>query len=262
MTNYKQDFHIHTYYSDGLDSPYDAVKWAYEGAKTEIAITDHDNVSGVSEAFLAAEEFGIKIHTGIEFSTEEKRGIGLHILGYDIDITNKKLLESCEYIKELRNKRNDKIINLLKKYYDIDYEDILAMTPTGYIGKPVIARALVSKGFIKDKAEAFEKIFSREEFKKIKKEKILAVEAIGIIKGAGGKAVLAHPGLIRGIGARESQEFFNNFNILIDELIKLGIDGIECTYKKHSEIENETFHRIAKEKKLIATVGSDYHGKD
>lgn len=259
MKGYTKDLHIHTYYSDGSTSPYEAVKWAAENNMIEIAITDHDNVNGIKEAKKAADEFNLKFHTGIEFSTEEQ-GIGLHILGYDISIENKSLLEKCEEIKEMRNRRNEKMIALLQEQFEITKEDILAMTHTGYIGKPVIARALVDKGCIPWKGYAFEHIFGEPEFRKLKKEKITAKEAISLINQAGGMAVLAHPGLIRGLGTRESEEFFSNFDILLDRLKSCGLKGIECIYKKHSAFEDEKFEEIAKKSNLLVTIGSDYHG--
>ncbi len=259
MKGYTKDLHIHTYYSDGSSSPYEAVKWAVDGGMTEIAITDHDNVNGVPAAYSAAKQLGVKFHTGIEFSTEEA-GIGLHILGYDIDIDNKLLLEKCEEISLMRARRNDKMITLLQQKFEINREDILKMTPTGYIGKPVMARALVAKGCIPQEGYAFEHIFGEPEFRKLKKEKISAREAVAIINGAGGKAVLAHPGLIRGLGQRESEEFFSNFQVLLDRIKSYGLEGLECIYRKHSEYEDEKFENIAKEANLLVTIGSDYHG--
>lgn len=256
----KRDLHMHSWCSDGEDSPTQVVRWAKEQGIQEIALTDHDNTDGVAEAMKEAGIQGILFHTGIEFSTEIQGHIELHILGYDIDIENSVLQEACQKIREKRNRRNEKMMTLLHQKFGITREAIIQREGQSFIGKPVMARALVREGCVKSYSEAFEKVFETEEFKKIKKEKISAFEAIDIIKEAGGMAVLAHPGIIKNIGPRQSDQFRGNFENILEELVEAGLDGLECIYRKHFDEENSYFVKCAEKHSILITEGSDYHG--
>lgn len=262
--SYKVDFHVHSHYSDGTLSPTDLVKWA-QGQKLDIiAITDHDGIDGVKEGQIAGNALDLSVVAGIEFSAETGQGEEVHILGYYIDIDNEELLEACKKIKEMRNIRNAKYIDILEKEYGITKEDLIFRKGQNYIGKPTIARALKNKGIINNSDDAFmeDGFFRREDVSSIKKEKIGAKEAIDLIKGAGGIAVLAHPGLIKNIGKRESEEFYNNFDSIIKNLKMSGLKGLECVYSKHSDEERIKFIEYAEKYHLHITEGSDYHGPE
>lgn len=256
------DLHLHTHYSDGKDSPAEVVAWAYENGITEMAITDHDNIGGILEGAREAQKCGIVFHRGVEFSTETEDKKELHILGYDFDTENKGIKNLCAVAAENRKKRNDRLFSLIKEKFEIADEELKPLKDTAFVGKPNIGRFLVGKGYFRDIDEVFEKVFSRPDFNKIKKEKIPVGEAIEAIKAAGGKAVLAHPGLIKGLGARESEEFYANFEMVLNFLLEKGLDGLECKYSKHSLVEEERFVSIAEKYDLLITKGSDYHGKD
>lgn len=256
----KVDLHLHTYFSDGEDSPKDVVRWAVKNGIEEMAITDHDNVNGVQEAWEEALRQGVKFHCGIEFSTENDQGIEMHLLGYDFDMENPKLIAICDEIAVKRKKRNDKMLGLLNEKFGITEKDVITREGQSFIGRPMMARALVNKGCAKDFQDAFDSVLEKPEFKKIKKEKINVIEAINIVKNAGGKAVLAHPGLIKSIGHRGSEEFYRNFEKLLEKLVESGLDGLECVYRKHTESEEVEFSRIAEKYGLLITRGSDYHG--
>lgn len=72
----KTDYHLHTYYSDGVFSPAQVVSWAHKNGLEHIAITDHDGVEGIEEAKAAAKKFDIDVTPGIEFSTATTDGVG------------------------------------------------------------------------------------------------------------------------------------------------------------------------------------------
>jgi len=257
----KKDWHIHTYYSDGTYSPSDVILWAKEKGLNEIAITDHDGVDGIEEALAKGSKEGIKVIPGIELSTMTDDKKGLHILGYYIDRKNYDLIRSCEDVKKSREERNKKYFKALEEEgYPLTIEDLTMRPNQGFVGKPIIARAMVKKGYIKSTSEAFEGIFNTEKMRKIKKKKISTQKAISLIKNAGGIPVLAHPGLIRHLGERDTEAFFEKAELLIGELAKLGIEGLECIYAKHSETEKMRFSNIAKKQGLIITEGSDFHG--
>ncbi|MBQ9060543.1 MAG: PHP domain-containing protein [Firmicutes bacterium] len=263
MQGNKVDYHIHTNYSDGASSPTQIIKQAKELQYDEIAITDHDNLEGLAEARIAAEAVEMKIIPGIELATETEEGIGLHILGYRIDPESGQLRSFLEDLLCRRSRRNDLLIGELQDMgYDISLED-LATGKNNFIGKPVIARALVKKGYINDPKEAFGKeILGSARCRAIKKEKPKAAEAIEVIRKAGGIPVLAHPIQTRGIGDPGSEEFYGNMETILARLKKQGLRGLECFHPDQNEEQSARFVQLAEKYHLHITRGSDFHGED
>lgn len=263
MNRLKVDYHIHTTYSDGHASPMDIIKKAKELEYDVLAITDHDNVDGIAEAMIAGQALDIKIVPGIEVATMTEEGVGLHILGYNIDPENVKLKNFLSQMIENRNKRNKELLRSLAELgYELKEEEI----ETGknqYIGKPVIARALASKGYIKDYKEAFgPQILGSKKCRSIQRVKPLAKEAIEIIIEAGGQPVLAHPIQARGIGHTGSEEFYKNIEEIIAKLKKQGLKGLECFHPDQNQEQSMRFVELACKYHLHITEGSDFHGED
>lgn len=265
MDQYKVDFHIHTNYSDGQATPVEIVKQAKALEYDMIAITDHDGVDGIKEALIAGETAGIKVVPGIELATETEEGIGLHILGYHIDAEHPRLTEVLADLRQRRDERNHKLIAVLNEMgYDISMEDLYKAQPNGFIGKPVIARALMAKGYIETQKEAFQKgqFLGSPQARAVKKVKLQASEAVELIKEAGGIAVLAHPIQTRGIGEPGSEEFYENIETIIKRLKKQGLKGMECYHPDQDHGQSMRFVALAEKYHLHITRGSDFHGKD
>lgn len=265
MDTYKVDYHIHSHYSDGKLSPGEIVGKYHNEGYDIIALTDHDGVDGLKEFFAACEAVKIKGVSGIELSAyheQNDRIFKLHILGYNFDYENERLTETCKLLREKRDSRNKKMIEALNRTgIDISEDEVSASSKGGYIGKPNIARFLIKKGYAKDKEDVFsEKFLGSEIIKNIKKERLTSQEAINIIKEAGGIPVLAHPGKIKNMPERESDEFFIEFEKLLKDLKKKGLKGVECIYPEHSESEIFRFANISSKLHLHITQGSDYHG--
>ena len=259
----KTDYHIHTWYSDGTMSPKEVVEKYIDEQYDVIAITDHEITDGIAEAKAAAEGTLIKVIPGIELATDMD-GKELHILGYNIDENNLKLKETLIGLAKIRKARNDSLLKALQdKGYEIDEKDLIKREGQIYIGKPDFARALVAKGYISEISEAFKpgQFLESQEAKAVRKEKIKTSDAIELIKEAGGIPVLAHPCKIKGIGARESDEFKENFKLLLKELKKVGLKGLECIYPAHSDGERLFFIDMASRYHLHITEGSDFHGR-
>lgn len=262
--SYKVDFHIHTNYSDGTQTPTEIVKQAKALEYDMISITDHDGVDGVHEAMIAGEALELQVVPGVEIATVTEDDISLHILGYYIDIKNHKLTEALQTLRENRHARNEKMLRVLKSQgYDLKVEDLISRQGENYIGKPNIARALVKLGAIKTEKEAFEKgeFLGSKEAMAVKKTKIQTKEAIQVIKEAGGMAVLAHPIQIKEFGRPGCQGFYEKLDLLIKELKTAGLKGIECYHKDHSKEECLKFVEIAEKYHLHITTGSDCHGR-
>ncbi|MBQ2063560.1 MAG: PHP domain-containing protein [Firmicutes bacterium] len=255
------DYHNHTWYSDGTKSPAGVVAHAKELGLREIAITDHDGIGGIREAQEAGAAEGIDVVPGVELSTRMEDGTGLHILGYGIDIDNEALNARLEQILEARMDRNYRLVAALQEDgYEITMEEIMDRDGGTYVGKPNIARTLVAKGYVESKEAAFIDIFRLPKYKAIKKERLDPVDGIKLILTAGGLPVWAHAGKTKRIGEKGSEEFYGNVERILDTLIEAGLEGMECYYPLHDEVMTERFLGMAKQRGLIITKGSDYHG--
>ncbi len=268
------DLHIHTRNSDGTLTPAEVVQWAEEKGLRLISVTDHDVISGLAEAAAAAKKAGISFVNGVEMSTEfhaegryaEKDAEKdtdppeLHILGYGFDPGDMEIRRVCDIMRESRAERNEKLLAAIAaEGYDITKDDI-PRAEAGYISKPQIARAMIEKGYVGTVGEAFERVFDTPRFRAIKKEKTDAAEAVRIITGAGGTAVLAHPMRIRNIGKRGTEEMYMNLEKIVIELAAHGMGGLECCYSAYTEEETARLREMAERHGLISTRGSDFHG--
>lgn len=271
--SYVVDYHVHSHYSDGTMSPVELVRKYKDAEYDIIAITDHDGIDGVKEATIAGEAVKLKVLTGVELSTDfsfdkvsgEPARVNLHMLGYDFDPENGALVSKLAELKRFRHERNEKLCAVLADMgYPVDLSALEAKSKGGYVGKPNIARALVEGGYIEKVSDAWAdgRIFESEQVKAIRKEKLPAGEAIRLISEAGGMAVLAHPAKIRGMGERGSEEFWKNMNVLIRDLKKSGLKGVECYHPDHSEDEAWRLFEIAAKYHLHVTEGSDFHGEE
>ena len=138
--------------------------------------------------------------------------------------------------------------------YELSYDDLITRPNQNYVGKPNFARALKAKGYeIPDMWELFDSV---------EKEKIDTLEAIELIKKAGGIAVLAHPMQIKNLGDKSSDEFWNKLDELIRMLKKEGLKGIECYHPSADEEDSLKLVTIAGKYHLHITEGSDFHSEE
>lgn len=263
MQDYKVDYHIHTTCSDGKSAPAKIVRQAKDLGYDEIAITDHDNTNGLHDAMVAADALQMRVIAGIEIATKTEEGIGLHILGYRFDPENADLKALLDTLIRGREERNARLLAELRDMgYDIGLQDLEAGN-NSFIGKLIIARALVRKGYIENEKEAFgPTILGDPRCRAIRKEKPLTSEAIRVIAKAGGIPVLAHPIQTRGIGEPGSGEFYENIETIIARLKKQGLKGLECYHPDQNAEQSERFVQLAEKYHLHITRGSDFHGDD
>lgn len=236
------DLHTHTTASDGVLTPIELIKLARKQGLKAISITDHDTVKGIIKTEL------IEVVPGVEISTTDKRE-EVHILGYYIDTKNKQLLEKLEYLKKKRLTRADEMLKKLRskgitlKKEEIEYKES--------IGRPNIARALITKGHAKTIKEAFNKYLGTKGTAYVEKKKLGYEQAIKTIKQAGGIPFLAHPGEIK----------TNNIKEYLDRAVKKGVKGIEVIHPSNNKEMRELLKNYCKKNKLLISGGSDYHGK-
>lgn len=256
--NYKVDYHIHSYFSDGTMKPTDLVKM-YKGRDYDmIALTDHDGVDGVYEAVIAGEALEMKVIAGIEIGCSYDfagQKTELHILGYHIDTENAALKACIRKLQESRKVRNEKLLaHLQNQGYELQYEDLIERPGQNYIGKPNFARALKRKGCAPDHLW--------ELLDEVERERISVYEAVDVIKEAGGMAVLAHPLKTKKIGEPGSEEFWKNLEAIVADLKKHGLKGMECYHPSADHDQALRLVVMAGKYHLHITEGSDFHGDE
>lgn len=246
------DLHMHSTASDGTLTPTELVEEAKNRGLKVMALTDHDTVDGIKEARKKAEDLGIEFICGIEFSTEYNGG-EVHILGYFLDENNLQLLELLEKLKNERVERTKKILKKLEKYKCfISMEDLQKEVKGNLISRSHIANAMMAKGFVYSKSEAFKIYLRTGGLASESKKELNALEAVKFIKEIGGLASLAHPKLTGLSGG--------TLDKLIVLLKEQGLDALEVYYPEQSEKETEIYKKLCDKFELIYTGGSDFHG--
>ena len=243
------DLHVHSKYSDGLLWPKDIVKIACKKGIKYLSITDHDTIDSQYCLQDLSREYNLSLIPGVELSTEYKER-EIHILGYFINIYDKDLQFTLQNIKETRKQRAKNIIDKLNDLdINISFEDISGDGSS--IGRPHIAKALVSKGYTENTKEAFQQYLIKGKPAYVDRYKIHYKEALKLINSCNGISVLAHPGEIyKGI----------QMNEIIRELKIYGLKGIEVFHPSHSSKQVNDYYNLAKKYSLVITGGSDYHG--
>jgi len=262
----KIDLHLHSYYSDGAESPETVVRRACEMGYEVIALTDHDGCLGVPEAVSAGKKLGIKVIPGIEMSAEYQGNNFMHILGYGIDINNEALQKALKDMMDARSARNEGIREVFKsRGIDISNDELKLETPNGFIGKVSFARILLKRGLVSNVSEAFqsEAYLACPEIKAIRKKKFAAEDCIELIHGAGGKVFFAHPFQLSYIGWENDSHavYQEHLARIIGEFKELGLDGIEVCYPTHSVEDCRFLLELAERYQLLVSRGSDDHGK-
>lgn len=248
------DLHSHSTHSDGTKTPSELLNLAKNSNITIYAITDHDDIEG-SKRLVATPHDGITVYSGVELNAKVDKG-QMHILGYNIDLSNKELNDKLKELKE-NSKHNIMLyVNQLKEDYNIELpkEDIdKILNREGNIGRPLLALLLIKYGYVESVSEAFDKYLGDE---KVRQHKmwITKEECIKLINNAGGVAVLAHPFTLKLTNEELKEE--------LKYIISIGLKGIEIIHSKSTEEQREYYKELAKDFNLITTGGTDYHGPE
>lgn len=243
----KCDLHIHSRFSDGIFAPEKLAEMAKEKGLGCIAITDHDSFEGVLQGKKRADELGLEYVIGAEFSSVANTEV--HILGYNLNITAEGFADEMAQIANMRNVRNEAIVEKLKQHgIVIDLDKLRAR---GTVGRAVIAREMVEQGHCKDVPDAFARYLSAGQCCYANTRRLTPTEAIRFILRYGGIPVLAHP--------KQLRIDFSDFDAFVKPLVLAGLGGIEAQYFTHNNAERNFYSRVAKKYKLISTGGSDFH---
>jgi predicted metal-dependent phosphoesterase TrpH len=247
------DLHTHSTASDGTFPPGEVIRRARSKNLAAVALTDHDCVDGLPEAGAAARELGIDLIPGLEISAEFSPGT-MHILGLFVDENEAHLAASLARLQAARKERNPQIAeNLRSLGLDITYEEVVAASGGGQVGRPHFARVLVQKGYVGSFEEAFEKYLGKGKPGYAEKFRFSPREAIEMIHRAGGVASLAHPFTL-GLPTKEAEAD------CLTELVGDGLDGLEAYYSGNSPGDTLYYLRLCESRGLIPTGGSDFHG--
>ena len=241
------DLHLHSLYSDGTFTPEEIVAHGKRLGFATLALTDHDTVEGCERMAAACAAERIDFIPGSELTAELEEH-ELHILGLYLNPQHPRLLSEMTRFQEVRQQRiRDMVTRINELGIPLQVDSVFALANCRSPGRPHVARAMVKEGFCGSLDEAFERFLKKNRPAWVPKAKISALEAINLIHDAGGLAVMAHPGL-------------NKCDHVIPELVKSGLDGIECYHTKHTRNAAAHYLNIAKQYGLLVTGGSDCHG--
>ena len=247
------DLHTHTTCSDGTDRPRDLVNKAIVQGLEVLGIADHDTTSGWEEATQALRG-SLKLALGAEISCLTTDGVSVHMLGMLFDPNHEEMQQVLEETRDGRLPRMRKMIEKMRaEGIDISIEDVEKAMPVGAtMGRPHLADALVAKKIVKSRDEAFIDLLHNDSRFYVSHAAPTPVEAIALIRRAGGVAVIAHPFASHRGEILKPEDFA--------DLVAAGLNGIEVDHRDQNPDERAMLRVIARELDLVVTGSSDYHG--
>ncbi len=245
------DLHCHSTASDGLLTPSELVYRAAQQQVDVLALTDHDTVSGLQEAYSAAQAHNIELVPGIECSALWARRT-VHVLGLNIDPANSALQQAQEQLQQLREERAERIARRLAK---VGLQDALAGARAhageGAIARPHFAAHMVEAGFVKSTAQAFKRYLGNGKIGDVANAWPSLTESVATILNAGGIPVLAHPdkyNLTR-----------TKLRALVSDFVAAGGRGLEVVNGYQDNAVTQRLVALCTEYQLLGSSGSDFH---
>ena len=247
------DLHSHSNRSDGLLAPAALVARAAERGVRALALTDHDEVSGLHEAHTQADQAGIAFINGVEISVTWS-GQTLHVVGLHIDPESAELAAGLERIRDGRHSRAERIASELEQ---AGIHDSLAGARSyaanpDLVGRTHFARFLVERGHARDLPAVFRKYLATGKPGYVSHQWASLEQAVHWIKASGGIPVLAHPGRYK-LDNTQREAMLATF-------AELGGAAIEVVTGSHTADQFVTWARYAQRFGLLASAGSDFHG--
>ena len=258
------DLHVHSDRSDGLEPPERVVALAVEAGLAGLALADHDTCDGLVVAADAAAGLGIELVPAVELSAELEvvrdgaaTAESVHVLGYWIDPDEPALAAEMVRLRASRGDRAGAIVAALEGLgVPVDPDRVRVLADGAPVARPHIARAMVEAGHVADEREAFDRFLADGGPAHVPKHAVDPVTAVGLIRGAGGVAVLAHPALF---GPRDGAE-----EVPFDEVERMaaaGLAGVEADHAEHRLSQRARWREVAAGLDLLVTGGSDHHGR-
>lgn len=247
------DLHTHSSVSDGSEAPADLVASAAAAGLDVVALTDHDTADGWVEALAAGSRAGVRVVPGIEVSTTWQ-GAGVHLLAYLVDAEYAPLAAELVRVRADRRQRLDAIVGrLARRGFALEVDEILAAAgPAVTVGRPHVADAMIARGYVRDRGEAFRSWLGSGRVGYVPKYAPDTADAIRMVRAAGGVSVLAHP------WGRDSRWSLEPDSLAV--LADAGLDGVEVDHEDHDPSTRAELRAVAGDLGLAVTGSSDYHG--
>lgn len=254
----KIDLHSHSTHSDGKESVSQVFQYAAETGLDVLALTDHDTVAGWDEARIEAKRHGISFVPGIEITTSH-HDVSVHLLAYLPDANFEPLISRLAEVRKARETRIERYVeNLQTEYRNLTMDAVReTLKEEGKsVGRPHIADAMVNLGIFSHRDEAFAGPLDKHSVFHIPSGGINTVEAVKLVRAAGGVPVMAHP------MARASSELVitEKHRERFVEVIQAGLAGYEVYHREVGAIARQWLTGLAEEFDLVLTGSSDYHG--
>jgi 3',5'-nucleoside bisphosphate phosphatase len=262
------DLQSHSTFSDGTLSPGDVVAHAAVAGVELLALTDHDTLSGVSQALAAGVEHGVRVIPAIEISAVDDGASEpreLHILGYLVDHQDAAFNATLGHFLSDREQRTLRMADALRELgWQLDEREINTRLEAGKpIGRPHLANAVLGHTANSERllAEQIDDVGSlirayliegRPAFRM--RQTPTVANAVEAIHQAGGVAIWAHP-FWDLTDPREALE-------TIDRFVELGMDGVEAFYISHTREQTELLAERTAELGLLSTGSADFHGPE
>lgn len=267
----KQDFHMHSYYSnDGEFSPKELCEKALKQNCLVVALTDHNTVYGVEEMMEEGEKLGLRVIPGIEIDTEFE-GIDFHLAVYGMDFNDPRYEAISQYYGESERKTSQQALALFEEHFGvfINRFDLMKIEKDGVLVPEDLADYLLQHPdyqtveFLKayrpggsrcdnPNLNFYLDYFGQGKIAYVKGQRIDLPSILEMVEETGGIAVVAHPGLN-----------FKGHQEVLERLLDLPtIKGIEAYSNYHDLEMSDSFLKLAANKELIVTCGSDFHGKN
>ncbi len=257
------DFHLHSSYSDGAQTPEELVEEALEKGLRAFSLTDHDSLAGIPAIREALAEVPPASRPdfvpGVECSARyQDREV--HVLGYFEEDQPRQMMAYLEKLASDRQRRNRAMIKKLRDLgYKIDYDDLYRHAHSrSMVGRAHMALWLVEEAGFASVEEAFKELLNEGRPAFVYRERRLVAEVVQIIRESGGIAVLAHPqqyGWCKEGAGVDLLTHFKNFQ-------QAGILGIECFHGQATALESHLMQKTARELGMFCTAGSDSHGRE
>jgi 3',5'-nucleoside bisphosphate phosphatase len=247
------DLHTHSARSDGTDPPGELVAHAVAAGLDVLALTDHDTAAGWDEARAAATDIGVGFVPGMEISCTHS-GVGVHLLAYLLDPTYPPLAEELRRVLEGRRARLPATLERLRGLgIDLTHDDVLAVSESAAsTGRPHVADALVAKGVVSDRTEAFDRFLAHDRPGYVPRYAADLVALIRLVSEAGGVSVVAHP------WGRHSRRVLDVATLTT--LKAAGLVGLEVDHQDHDAATRTELGGVAERLGLLRTGSSDFHG--
>ncbi|MBI4261044.1 MAG: PHP domain-containing protein [Actinobacteria bacterium] len=247
------DLHAHTNRSDGTFTPREVVELAARRGLSVLAVTDHDTTEGLAEAAAAAGEAGIELVPGLELSSMYE-GSSIHVLAYWIRVDDRELQVELSRLRDDRLRRGERMVEKLQALgYPISFERVREIAGEASIVRPHVAQALVEAGVVATEHDAYTSELIADGGRADEpKHALHPLDALALIRRAGGVSVLAHPGMWG-----DQREVPGE---LIQAMAAAGMEGLETDHPDHTPEQRIRYAEVAGALGLLATGSSDCHG--